>query len=92
MQGIELCRSPLSHALANASSIAQIGGIRLLGSRLTESPRPPSIPIVDQSRNDPRLLALLEEIEREETPERLFKLATQLQEQLLLNRQRRNPE
>jgi hypothetical protein len=41
--------------------------------------------------NDADLTKLLHEIEREETPEQLLTLARQLQEKLLLRKQRQGP-
>lgn len=38
-----------------------------------------------------KLADLLDDIEQEETPERLLKLARELQHQLLLRKQRENP-
>jgi hypothetical protein len=46
---------------------------------------------LDLPSGDLRLRALLDDIEQEETPERLLKLARELQQQLALRRQRQTP-
>jgi hypothetical protein len=54
----------------------------------------PQIPIaidLDPLLTDSRLADLLEDIEREETPKRLLELAVKLQHQLVLRKQRQNP-
>jgi hypothetical protein len=60
----------------------------MLGIGVARRPQSPSTSIDIPAWKDSRLVALLEEIEQEETPERLLKLATELQQQLLLSRQR----
>ncbi|MEZ2330677.1 hypothetical protein AB6802_13225 [Mesorhizobium sp. RCC_202] len=45
----------------------------------------------DPVEGDPALAALLDEIAEEKTPERLLELALELQQQLLLSKQLKNP-
>jgi hypothetical protein len=49
------------------------------------------IPYRDPVEDDAALAALLDEIAEDETPERLLKLALELQQELLLSKQRKNP-
>ncbi len=51
---------------------------------------PPSTDI-DAPLEDSRVMELLDDIERESTPERLLTLARKLQEQLLVRKQRDRP-
>jgi hypothetical protein len=46
---------------------------------------------LDSPLNDSRMAELLENIEREETAERLLKLARELQQRLLMMKQREKP-
>jgi hypothetical protein len=61
--------------------------IRLLARR----PEVPAGINLDPLSPESRLAELLEDIAEEETPERLLKLAIELQQQLMLRKQQKNP-
>ena len=51
---------------------------------------PTPVPLGDETLNDPDLIRILEDIEREEIPQRLLILAQLLQEKLALRKQRQD--